>query len=163
MWRYLCICMGAKPSFLTPANRLKKWRYVHLYADEKLHFCERQQNQATLIIKAYAVDKLRPQKDYAIKKNECFRLTKKPSNSDDNIKPDAGPVESADSQETQYQYCEGEGDDPVYPRTATPVKPGFSRHQPHLMGPGLLQRHAALPRDVGHGGRSSGSREDQDG
>ncbi|KAJ9479278.1 hypothetical protein VN97_g13174, partial [Penicillium thymicola] len=42
---------------------------------------------------------------------------------------------SADFQETEDQYREGEGDDPLYPRTATPVDPG-------------------------HGGRSSGSRRD---
>ncbi|KAJ9489468.1 hypothetical protein VN97_g3801 [Penicillium thymicola] len=54
-WRYLCICMRSKASFLTLANRPKRWRYVHLYAAEKLHFCERQRNQATLIIKAYVI------------------------------------------------------------------------------------------------------------
>ncbi|KAJ6045783.1 uncharacterized protein N7446_012647 [Penicillium canescens] len=41
--------------------------------------------------------------------------------------------------ETEDQYREGEGDDPLYPRTATPVDPGLGRHQPHLLGPGLLQ------------------------
>ncbi|GCB28299.1 hypothetical protein AAWM_11184, partial [Aspergillus awamori] len=59
---------------------------------------------------------------------------------------------------TEDQYREGEGDDPLYPRTATPVDPGLGRHQPHLLGPELLQQSAGPPRDVGHGGRSSGSR-----
>ncbi|KZN87852.1 hypothetical protein EN45_064130 [Penicillium chrysogenum] len=69
----------------------------------------------------------------------------------------AGP---ADFQETEGQYREGEGDDPLYPRTATPVDPGLGCHQPHLLGPELLQQSAALPGDAGHGGRSSGSRRD---
>ncbi|KAJ5481506.1 hypothetical protein N7475_000318 [Penicillium sp. IBT 31633x] len=66
----------------------------------------------------------------------------------------------ADFQETEDQYREGEGDDPLYPRTATPVDPGLGRHQPHLLGPELLQQSAAPPRDAGHGGRSSRSRRD---
>ncbi|KAJ5504408.1 hypothetical protein N7463_007282 [Penicillium fimorum] len=37
--------------------------------------------------------------------------------------------------------------------THAPVDPGFGRHQSHLLGPGLHQQLAALPRDVGHGGK----------
>jgi hypothetical protein len=45
--------------------------------------------------------------------------------------------------------------------TATPVDPGVGRHQPHLLGPELLQQPAAPPGDAGHGGRSSKSRRDR--
>jgi hypothetical protein len=48
----------------------------------------------------------------------------------------------------------------LYPRTATPVDSGLGRHQPHLLGPELLQQSAAPLRDAGHAGRSSGSRWD---
>lgn len=37
-------------------------------------------------------------------------------------------VRLADFQETEDQHCEQEGDDPLYPRTATPVGPGLSRY-----------------------------------
>ena len=90
---------------------------------------------------------------------EWFRLTKKQF-AKYTIKPDGRSAGPADSQETEDQYREGEGDDPLYPRTATPVDPGIGRHQPHLLGPELLQQSAAPPRDAGHGGRSSGSRRD---
>ena len=92
-------------------------------------------------------------------RTECFRLTKK-SFAKYTIKPDGRSAGPADFQETEDQYREGEGDDPLYSRTATPVDPGLGRHQPYLLGPELLQQPAAPPRDVGHGGRSSGSRRD---
>ena len=52
--------------------------------------------------------------------------------------PDGRSAGPADFQETEDQYREGEGDDPLYPRTATLVDSGLGRHQPHLLGPELL-------------------------
>jgi hypothetical protein len=73
---------------------------------------------------------------------ECFRLTKKQSTKH-TIKPDGRSAGPADFQETADQYREAEGDDPLYPRTVTPVDPGLGRHQPHLLGPQLLQQSSA--------------------
>lgn len=57
-------------------------------------------------------------------RTECFRLTKK----DHIIRPGERTAKPADFQELEDQYREGGSNDPLYPRTATPVDPGLSRH-----------------------------------
>ena len=76
------------------------------------------------------------------------------------VKPERKSAGPADFQGTEDQYREGEGNNHLYPRTATPVDPGLGRHQPYLLGPGLLQQSTVPPGDAGHSGRSSGSRRD---
>jgi hypothetical protein len=103
---------------------------------------------------------IHPPRDYALKAERSASGSPKKQHAKHTVKPERRSAGPADFQETVDQYREGEGDDPLYPRTATPVDPGLGRHQPHLLGPGLLQQSAASPGDAGHGGRSIGSRRD---
>jgi hypothetical protein len=48
------------------------------------------------------------------------------------------PPGPAGFQETESKYCEGEGDDLLYPRARPTVDRGLRRNEPRLLGPGVF-------------------------
>jgi hypothetical protein len=95
-------------------------------AAKKCYHCEKRDHVPAKCWKRHP--ELRPQRDYTTKAEQS--ASGSPGNQMQIItsiqtESSAGP---ADFQETDDQHCEQEGDDPLYPRTATTVGPGLGRY-----------------------------------